>query len=393
MKLTKKTLAITATTLYLLTTGVSYVAFANFLPSNAPGRPNRLAGLISPLTPGAGEGKVNVDEAAPKTEECPLNGKMFTQAEREAWEQRTPIAAMIENHTEARPQSGLSNADVVYEAIAEGGITRFMAIMYCDAQAEDVILAPVRSARTYFIDWASGYQKPLYVHVGGANLPGPANALGQLSDYGWVGDNDLNQFSIGFPTFARNYNRVELESGKRLATEHTMETSTERIWKYAAESRDITTWEGKEDFKSWVFQDDAAPEEQGTTSSVAYDFWSGYSDFRVEWTYDPESNTYKRNLGGVPHTDLNNDEQVAVKNVVVLKTVEEGPIDELKHMLYDTTGTGEALIFQNGEVIEATWKKPTRTSRISFSAQGDPVEFVRGPVWISVLDVSNEVDY
>src|SRR3989344_2845473 len=66
----------------------------------------------------------------PKTQECILNGKKYTQVEESIWKERRPITAMIENHTDSRPQSGLSKADVVYEAVAEGGITRFLTVFY-----------------------------------------------------------------------------------------------------------------------------------------------------------------------------------------------------------------------------------------------------------------------
>jgi len=391
--MTRKALLIGGFVLYLLTAGASFAVFRSAQGGAGGLAPNRLAGLIAPLTPGAGDGKVAVDEGAPKTEPCPLNGQLYSEAERQAWETRTPIAIMIENHQDARPQSGLGSADIVYEAVAEGGITRFMAMIYCDAQDKDVILAPVRSARTYFIDWASDYQKPLYTHVGGANLPGPTNALGQLDDYGWAGDNNLNQFSIGFPTFARNYNRIELPDGKSLATEHTMETSSERLWEYAEESRDITAWQDVEDFTEWSFADDAEEADRGTTTPISYDFWSGYSDFSVLWNYDAASNSYARVMANQPHVDLNTNEQIKVKNVVVLLTQERGPVNELKHMLYTTTGSGEALIFQNGEVVEARWNKPSRTARTTFTVGGKAVEFVRGPIWISVLGTGTEVEY
>ena len=393
--MTKKTLIVASCVLYLLSAGVSYAVFGSVLPGTTSegGGGNRLADLISPLTPGAGKGKVDVDQGAPKTEVCPLNGQKYSVAEREAWESRTPMAVMIENHVDARPQSGLASADVVYEALAEGGITRFMAMIYCNAQSKDVILAPIRSARSYFIDWASSYQEPIYVHVGGANLPGPANALGQLEDYGWAGANDFNQFSIGFPTFARNYNRIELADGKSLATEHTMETSSERLWNYAKENREMTSWAGEKAFKPWDFKDDADQDKRGPGAAITYEFWSGYSDFAVQWSYDPTTNTYARVLGGQPHVDLNTNDQIKVKNVVVLLTKEKGPIDELKHMLYTTTGSGEALIFQDGQALEAKWSKPTRTSNLSFTVKGKSAEFVRGPIWISVLDTSAEVQY
>ena len=76
---------------------------------------------------------------------------------------------MIENDVTVRPQSGLSLADIVYEAVAEGGITRFMGVFYCGAQADVARVAPVRSARIYFVNLAAEYNTPIYMHVGGAN--------------------------------------------------------------------------------------------------------------------------------------------------------------------------------------------------------------------------------
>ena len=205
--------------LYLFTTGVSYAAF-NYLHTPPD---------IQYSTPVPEGGGLAIDPNEPKTEACPLNGELFTKTESRVWETRRPLAIMIENHTEARPQSGVSSADVVYEAVAEGGITRFLALFYCDAIDRDTTVGPVRSARTYYLDWASEYgENPLYVHVGGANVPGPANALGQIQEYGWGGrnGNDLNQFSIGFPTFWRDYERL----GRTVATEHTMYSTTEKLW-------------------------------------------------------------------------------------------------------------------------------------------------------------------
>ena len=336
---------------------------------------------------------LQIDPNEPKDQQCPLNGAMYTQTERDAWEEKRPLFVMIENSVDARPQSGLSRADIIFEAIAEGGVTRFGAIFYCASQRDDTLIAPIRSARTYFVDWASGFNQPLYVHVGGANLPGPTNALGQIEDYGWELENDINQFSVGYPTFVRNYNRLD---GKEIATEHTMETSSERLWKVAAK-RDWTQVnpEGErwlDGYKTWTFEEE--PADAGTVETVAYDFWSGYSDWSAEWQYDAAQDVFLRSTGGQPHFDLNNDERVRAANVIVLKTVEEGPINELRHMLYKTTGTGNALIFKHGDVIEANWTKMTRESELEFTNdKGQPVALARGPVWISVVGLGTEVTY
>lgn len=345
---------------------------------------------------------LTIEADAPRDQVCPTNGKLYTLEEKNSWETRRPLAVMIENSPDARPQSGLSDADIIFEAVAEGGVTRFMGIFYCGVQAFDTTLAPIRSARTYFIDYASGFNFPLYTHVGGANIPGPTNALGQLSDYGWTGENNLNQFSIGFPTFVRDYNRVP---GKEIATEHTMVTTTEKLWDVAEKrgwtnvpptkfknSKTVPQGNWWENYKGWQFADELGA--SGTVSSIGYDFWSGYGDYAVTWDFDPSTKTYLRTLGGEKHIDMNTNEQIAATNVVVLLTTEKGPLNEAKHMMYDTIGTGKALIFINGNAIEGTWSKKSRTAELEFlDEKGKPVQMGRGLTWISVVNKTTKVDY
>src|SRR3989338_8386825 len=192
--------------------------------------------------------------SGPKTEECPLNGEKLTKEEKALWETRRPLVVMIENHTDARPQSGLTSADIIYEAVAEGGITRFATVFYCK---DAPYIGPVRSARVYFISFAAEYgNNPLYAHVGGANTPGPADALGKLHTIKWSGKNDLNQFSINFPYFFRDYDRL---TGR--ATEHTMYSSTQKLWEYAQKARKLTniddnglSWDST--YQKWEFKED-----------------------------------------------------------------------------------------------------------------------------------------
>jgi hypothetical protein len=103
---------------------------------------------------------------------------------------------------------------------------------------------------------------------------------------------------------------------------------------------------------------------------------------------------YKRVMAGQPHVDLNNNKQLAVRNVVVLLTEEKGPIDEKKHLLYGTTGKGNAVVIQNGKAQKVTWSKKDRESPLMFQdAKGKDVVFARGPIWISVLGKKMEVTY
>jgi hypothetical protein len=336
-----------------------------------------------------------VIDSEPKTEECPLNGQMLSKTQRTTWEGERPLGIMIENHKEARPQSGLSSADVVYEAVAEGGITRFLAVFYCQNAP---YVGPVRSARMYFLKFIEGYgQNPLYAHVGGANTEGPANALGYISELGWSSYNDLNQFSVPFPYFWRDYERL-----KNVATEHTVYTSTKKLWQYAKEKRSLTNVDDQgvrwdKGFSAWKFEDDAKAADRGKVAKIDFGFWDNLaSDFSVVWTYDAKTNSYKRTNGGSPHIDKNTGKQLEAKNIVVIFAKESPANDgyEGGHLLYKNVGSGDMLFFKNGQVIKGTWSKETEEDNIKFFDNSDKeIGIVRGQVFVEMLPIGNKVNY
>lgn len=372
---------------YLLTAGISYAVFSQ--------KPE----LITPDgdTPKADGGKVTNDYEAltfegPKTEACPLTGELYPKDQRAWWESHRPLGVMIENHLDARPQSGLQATDVVYEAVAEGGITRFLAVYYCQDAG---IVGPVRSARTYFMDFVSEYgEYPLYAHVGGANTPGPANALGQINDYDWGSYNDLSQFAIGFPTFKRDESRL----GREVATEHTMYSITSKLWE-VGEKRGLTNvdkdgaaWD--ENYTPYKFKDAPAAGDMPQSQVIKIDYWNG-ADYGVTWTYDPKSNVYLRSNGGEKHMDRNTKTQLQTTNVVVLYMTEGRANDGYEgnaHMLYGTKGKGTATVFMDGEEIAANWSKPTRTDHLAITDKsGKEITFTKGKIWFNVQPVGDKV--
>lgn len=390
--------------IYFLSAGISYAVFNFREQGQAPSIETPLAEVTKPPT-----GRFPVI-SGPKDQVCPLNGGMFTKTEKDLWEKRRPLLVMIENHEDSRPQSGLSKADVVYEAVAEGAITRFLAVFYC-AQAAYALkgeydLGPVRSARTYFLDWASEYSDyPLYNHVGGSNCSeatpgGPcttdrrAQALEQIREYGWLNPDtrsDLNQYALSYRICRKEPDRL----GHEVAAEHQMFCSSEALWTIAAE-RKLTnvnykgeTWD--KNYRSWLFKDDTP---SSGSVSPEFDFWRDYKDYNAKWDYDKTINSYRRINGGQPQIDFNNKEQITAKNVVIQFAQEKGPVDEHKHILYTTIGDGRALIFQDGLVISGKWSKKSRVSRtIFFDDKGREVKFNRGLIWIEVLPTTSKVNY
>lgn len=384
---------------YVLTTIISFVVFSGLIGS--------LGDVQSPVPDAVTDGsKTLFDDSLPKTEVCPLSGQLFSKQQRQWWENHRPLGVMIENHQDSRPQSGLSKADVIYEAVAEGGITRFLAVYYCQ-DAEYV--GPVRSARTYFLDFISEYgDYPLYAHVGGANCNAEtgsgckngarADAIGQIIKYGWFNYNDMDgSKNVGLPTMFRDYDRL----GRTVATEHTMYSSTTKLWDYAKNERGFTdiddegnSWD--EDFIPYEFKEDVAANVRPATQSISYAAWEGDGDYVVDWSYDKANNSYLRSNGGKPHIDLNTDKTLSAKNIVVLFMRESSAndgYDNNVHLLYGTTGSGDAVVFQDGKEIEATWSKANRTSRtILTDARGQEIKYNPGLTWFSILPLDTTLE-
>ncbi len=403
MKLTNKTLTLIASFLgvYLLVAGVSWALFS-YLSVSPQGK----------LTENVSDNRSRIDPNLPKTEECPINGAKYSKPEREIWEGRRPMTVSIENHTDARPQSGLSSADVVYEVVAEGGITRFLPVFYCGVSAEDTKIAPIRSARVYLINWAVEYgKKPIFVHVGGANsicknCPGGVKPKGDvdpmvdafklLDTLGWRGAQG-NAFdggtNVGYPIVIRDQYRL----GHQSAWEHSVVGSTDKIFDeakvrgFGAKEADGVAWD--KSFVPWKFADDSAISSP-TASTISFEFWKGQSDYNVSWKYDKGQNAYVRSDGGKEHTDHETGKPILAKNVVVMQVAEKGPVDKEKHMFYTTIGKGTAYIFQNGDAIKGTWEKKTQFDRTKFfDSKGKEVSFVRGQIWIEATPDGNTVNY
>jgi len=394
-------IVITLVATYLVSAGISYAV----VPSGS-------GPLVSPNAQIEEEAKRNAGFGQfanePRTEVCPINGALFTKSEKNLWETKRPVLAMVENHPDSRPQSGLSYADIVYEAVAEGGIPRFMGVFYCGAQSDTAKIAPVRSARIYFVNLAAEYNTPVYLHVGGGNCSRDqasgectsnkkAWAIEEMAKMGWrkAGGNDFDSTSdIGYPVLFRDYNRLGVD--KILATEHTMVGSLQAAWKeaqkrgYTGKMTDDKTWISG--FRAWKI-DATAPQGIAATS-IKFDFWKNTPDFTVEWKYDPATKTYLRNQGGVAHKDLENDKQLTASNVIVQFVKEEGPLDEHKHLFYYVIGDGTGILFRDGQAIDVKWRKAKQADRTIFTDKaGKEITLAAGTTWVEILPLGNKVDY
>lgn len=278
---------------------------------------------------------------------------------------KIPVTAvMIENSREARPQSGLQEAGVVFEAIAEGGITRYLAL-YQDTAPESI--GPVRSVRPYYIDWAFAFN-PSIAHVGGS-----PEALQLLKT---LGAQDLDQ-GANAGSYTRTTDRY---------APHNVYTSFARLQELQ-QKKGFTSSE----FTGFVFKEEAQPAATPTASAVSVAISSAF--YNSSYAYDKASNTYLRALAGTAHNDERTGKQIAPSNVVVL-TVPYSIQSDRIHSQYGTIGSGEVHIFQDGTVVKGTWHKSSRDSQITFvSADGQPIKLTPGQTWVTAVDSSNKVTY
>lgn len=302
---------------------------------------------------------VVVADTKPKTVASRLTGVQTT----EELNNRPVTAVMVENSPDARPQSGLVDAGVVQEAIAEGGITRFMAL-YLEATPD--YIGPVRSARPYYLDFVLPYQAG-YAHVGGS-----PDALAQIKA---LGVRDLDQFAN-----SGAYERVS----KRYAP-HNVYTSIAKL-----DAVQQKKGYGKADFTVIPRKKDAPAQ---TPTAKVIDINISSFLYNVHYDYDAASNSYKRKMGGQPHVDEKTQKQIAPK-VVVTVTMPYSIHADGKHSVYGTTGTGTAYIFQDGTVTKATWTKPNRTDQISFKdEQGQIIKLNAGQTWVTLVKADANVTY
>jgi hypothetical protein len=272
-------------------------------------------------------------------------------------------AIQIENSPDARPQSGLKDAGIIFEAIAEGGITRFNAV-YQDT-APDYI-GPVRSIRPYYIDWFLPFDAAL-AHVGGS----PQG----LSDIKSLGVKDLDQFANSGP-----YTRIT----DRYAP-HNVYTSIARLNELeASKGFNTSTYTGfnRKDDKKAV-----------TPTAKAIDLAISSYYYNAHYDYDAATNSYLRSEGGEAHKDERSGAQLSPK-VVVAIVMGRGIDGDGQHTNYQTVGSGHMYVFQDGTVTEGTWTKDARASQWAFTdAAGKAIAFNRGQTWFSMVDSTSLVTY
>ena len=290
---------------------------------------------------------------------------------------KRPIAVMFNNLKKALPQIGVSRADVLYEVVAEGGITRIMGVFQDLEGVGD--LGSIRSARDYYVSLALGHDA-IYIHAGGS-----PQAYDAFSNWG-VTHIDFVNGPYG------NMCWRDPERRKSAGLEHSLLTSSEKVLEQMP-SR--FTLEHKEGYDTgWTFHKDPP-----VGGQKAIRLTVPFSNYKTGYfTYDANAGQYliNQSLDGsdpISYVDGCDGERVAVSNVLVLYTdVSRVKGDDKGRMSVRTTGEGSGLLLRDGQLYNITWKRDQRTAPFSFlDAAGRVVPLAIGPSYINIVGASTEV--
>lgn len=298
-------------------------------------------------------------------EEGASNTYPFTGMEADGDIDQRMVGVMVNNHPKARPQTGLSKADVVFEILAEGEITRFLALF--QSKMPDVV-GPVRSAREYYFNLADGYDA-LYVYHGAANfVEDMIQDMGIEHLNGSTYDNDGHLFKRESFRQAPHNSYLQIGAVNDVASEKGYDTSVD----YTS----LPFMTGGESVKG----------DKATDIEIAY---SKRQNNNVTYQYDPDSERYLRSSDGEQTVELDTEEKIGIENVFIVETRHE-VIDDEGRRAVDMDKGGEAYLLQKGKVQRLEWKNDE--GRIIPIKDGETVGFVPGQTWINVVPTDPGID-
>lgn len=296
-----------------------------------------------------------------------------------------PVAIMLNNLREAMPQLGQSQADIIYECLEEGGITRMLGV-YQSIKGVGTV-GSIRSARSYYLQLALGHDA-IFIHAGGSDASGVEDAYGKIKEWGVTSLDGVRG----------PYMSTSVEGGlmwrdparrKKMSREHTVITTGAMMEKL------LPTLDIRHEHKEgWTYEmdfaDDGTPAE-GADATVIKAVYSNYKTgiFR----YDPERKLYMVEQYGGPYIDGNTGEQVGVTNVVVLKAHRGYTGNSYAHVTIDLASGGTGYYACGGKLIDLLWTKDYPSGQFHYTdLQGSPIVFGRGTTYVNIVPTDQKVE-
>ncbi len=307
----------------------------------------------------------NFDEVKEKVTEEPIKKLKIVDEDSKT----RPIAVMINNNHVAWPHAGLNDAYLAYEILAEGGITRIMAL-FKDKDTEKI--GSVRSARPYYLDYALE-NDAIYVHYGWSD-----KAKSDISSLGVDNINGLTASSV----FWR-------DSSLNKATEHTVFTSMKKINEYSKEHGYDRDTDKDLLLNYSVDEIDLSKREDAIKADTVFMKYSYYTTASYE--YDSEKKVYKRYMSDTPHVDAVTGDQYTFKNIIITP-IETHTYDSYGRLELDNIGSGEGYFITLGYAIPITWSKDSRSSQTVYkNMDGEEIKVNDGNTFIQITPPSEDI--
>ena len=300
----------------------------------------------------------------------PLTGELMPEAS-----ENRPFAVTINNIVDAMPQWGVSKADILYEVLAEGGVTRSLAIFH-DVEAVGP-LGSIRSARPCMLDLAMAYDA-IYVHAGGSQ-----DAYSDLRSSGWDHIDGV-QGANAYSYFYRDQDRLSMG----YSLEHTLFITGEDVVTYARERGCDMTRTGGVNY-GLCFAQDATPAGGTTARTVTVDFAN--SSKTTKFTYDAATGLYAAEQYGRDYIDAGTGLQLTFRNLIVI-TADTSYDSDGYRLYYDLTDSGEGWFACGGKMVPILWSRTEKEEPFVYTlTDGTPLTLGVGTTYIAVTPYGSEM--
>ena len=330
-------------------------------------------GAPAPTTvPTTAPPETTVPPTTEATEPPPVDTNPLTGEPLDAVTDNRPLAIMINNLVKAVPQCGISKADMIYEIIAEGSVTRFMAIFY---DLSDVgVIGPVRSVRPYFFRVAQHYGAIL------SSAGGSDEAIDLVGDMDW-------DYLNGIAGAGNYFYRDEWRRSNR-GYEHSLMTTGENLLK-AIEKKGIEASMEDVDYGFNFTEEAMTAGEDANTITI----WFYQNGKKTVMNYDAETGLYAMTQHGDPAVDGNDDSPIVFRNVVVLEA-DSHVKDKKGHLEVQMTGSGKGYYARDGKIVPITWSRESNSAHYVYTDEaGNPISFGVGKTYVAIVPDGSPISF
>ncbi len=296
-----------------------------------------------------------------------------------------PVAIMLNNLREALPQQGQSQADIIYECLEEGGITRMLGL-YQSVKGVGTV-GSIRSARTYYLQMALGHDA-IFIHAGGSDVAGVEDAYGKIREWGVTSLDGVRGPYMSTKTEGglmwRDPSRKKANGTVHsVVTTGTKMTSLLPTLGIRLDHKEGWTYE-------MAFADDGTPADGINATAIK----AVYSQYKAGvFRYDTQQGLYLVEEYGKPYIDGNTGEQVGVTNVVVLQAHRGYTGASYGHVTIDLSSGGTGYYACGGKAIEIRWTKDYPDGQFRYTdAAGNPVQFGRGKTYVNIIPTDQTIE-